>query len=381
MNRQPPRRHGSGAFRPRSSILRALLLALALMALALTAGCGGGSGGAADTTAPVGSLEVTGGTVLSAGTAIVIAFNESMDTGTLVLDGSLEPSAVASWADSSVPAALATPLAANDTLTLQPIAGTWPTGFDQTLTIDIKDAAGNAMPTLSLSMDIFEFVAFVHPEGDDATADGSSSLPYKTIQAAIGGSEASVIGTAVLVAAGEYSHDYRSDTTALVTMADLISLYGGYSATDWSERDPATHVTTLRDTSTTGGSYPAPNRAVTFPSTVNGDTYLDGFVVEGGGGVASAAIVVQNNANIRNNVIRGGAGGDSLGLRSVTAAGRSSRRTRLMEERDRAASALMPSTAISASPPTASAAALAPGCRRMPSTWAAPPLRTSRTTR
>jgi hypothetical protein len=207
------------------------------------------------------------------------------------------------------------PLAANDTLTLQPTAGAWPTGFGWTLTVNVNDAAGNPVPPVSRSFDIFTGVVFVHPIGNDSN-DGTPQAPLATVQAGLDKASAlEYVPGSVLVGAGTYTADYRSTEIPVAALTvDGISLYGGYSATDWSVRDPAVHVTTLQDTSSTGGDTVDPNRAVYVSTAITGATVLDGFTVQGGAGDMSSGAFVEGDATLRNNVFQGGSGDSSNGI-------------------------------------------------------------------
>ncbi|MFO0626252.1 MAG: hypothetical protein U0325_11610 [Polyangiales bacterium] len=74
---------------------------------------------------------------------------------------------------------------------------------------------------------------FVSPRGDDS-APGTREAPKRTVQAGI--NAAAPMGNAVYVAAGMYM--------GTVTLSSGVSVYGGYSPTDWSRA--ATNVTTIQ---------------------------------------------------------------------------------------------------------------------------------------
>jgi hypothetical protein len=107
-----------------------------------TAGTGGDGGtGGTDMTSPTATVDPTTVT-LGKTAAITIAFSESMDTATLVLDGALgDESDGGVWSMNN---------AANDTLTLSPTSS-WTSGPGRNLTVDAADLAGNALAPLARS--------------------------------------------------------------------------------------------------------------------------------------------------------------------------------------------------------------------------------------
>ncbi|MCH8842528.1 MAG: fibronectin type III domain-containing protein, partial [SAR324 cluster bacterium] len=137
--------------------------------------------------------------------------------------------------------------------------------------------------------------------GDDANP-GTATSPKLTIPAAIA---AASPGMVVHVAAGTYNVNYQSGTH--VVMAEGISIYGGYSAADWNDRDPVTYTTTITDQSATGGTGTSPNRAVYADASITTATVIDGFTINGGGGDYSSGIYNDiGSPTISNNTIDGG---------------------------------------------------------------------------
>ncbi len=98
-----------------------------------------------NTTSPTAAVSPVSGSAISENQQIVVTFNESMDTGTLVLGGSME-----SEGDDGV---WSTATYTNDTLTISP-ASVWSEGLGITLTIDCDDLAGDSVDTINLSYDM-----------------------------------------------------------------------------------------------------------------------------------------------------------------------------------------------------------------------------------
>lgn len=99
--------------------------------------------GGTDTTAPTATdISPADGATIAPTDAIVITFDTSMDTTSLVLAGVLAAEADGGvWSQTTV---------ADDTLTISP-ATEWTEGADLILTVDATDTAGNALTTLPLT--------------------------------------------------------------------------------------------------------------------------------------------------------------------------------------------------------------------------------------
>ncbi|MFH1829758.1 MAG: right-handed parallel beta-helix repeat-containing protein [Pseudomonadota bacterium] len=114
--------------------------------------------------------------------------------------------------------------------------------------------------------------------------------------------------SSVLVAEGTYQ--VLSGSTH-VWISEGVSIYGGFSK-DWMKRDPSVYITSIKDTSTSGGSWDSPNRAVEAGSSVTDATVIDGFKIEGSGGGATIVSAIFNHdgakLTISNNMINGGSG-------------------------------------------------------------------------
>ena len=116
-----------------------------LSAVLLLSACSSGGDDApatgGDTTAPTAVVTPDSGTTINAGISVVIRFNESMDTSSLVLGGSMvTDSDGGTWSTTTV---------ANDTLTISP-TDDWSTG-NASLTVAANDVAGNALSPLNLA--------------------------------------------------------------------------------------------------------------------------------------------------------------------------------------------------------------------------------------
>src|SRR5690606_32883194 len=172
----------------------------------------------------------------------------SIDPEALMLGGVLAP-------ESDAPVWSAT-ASENDTLTLRPQTS-WTVGFGRTLTVDVRDPAGNAL-TLETAFDVAAGTFYyVSAAAVDDTGDGlTPTTAKKTIQAAVA---AATPPAAVLVAQGSYL--VESGTETEIVLRDTVSLYGGHAA-DFSARDPAVFTSTVTDQAVAGGTFEAPNRAI-----------------------------------------------------------------------------------------------------------------------
>ena len=162
----------------------------------------------------VSSINAANGTILLAAQSIVITFDRSMDTGSLLIGGNMVAEAGSSvWSNTNT---------VNDTLTISP-ASTWTVGYwdnndgiAQELTIDATDLLGNPLSKLRLGY-IVDVIS-VSNSGDDANP-GTMNFPMAKIYSAI--QYADSIGVKnVYIQAGDYS-----GTTFLI---DGINVKGGF---------------------------------------------------------------------------------------------------------------------------------------------------------
>lgn len=161
---------------------------------------------------------------------------------------------------------------------------------------------------------------YVATTGDDSNS-GSGDKPLKTINAAITKAQ-SLSFSKVKIAAGTYSVNYQSSSHVVVV--EGISLLGGYSASNWADRDisdiqnDTAHQAVIKDSSSTGGSSVSTcNRALDIGSSVTSATVIEGLYIKGGdnGAAYTCGIVMTNsNAAIKNNYINGGGGTNTYGL-------------------------------------------------------------------
>lgn len=152
-------------------------------------------------------------------------------------------------------------------------------------------------------------------DGDDSYP-GSQDEPKKTIQAAIDIAESLYTTADVHVAEGTYSRDYNTDGIPVVLLKEGISIYGGYSDSDWSIRDPLTYITIIKDSSTNDGTSDNVNRAIDSGNGITENTIIDGFKIESGDGEASFAIFNHDGASptIQNNTICGSSYNNSVAI-------------------------------------------------------------------
>lgn len=152
---------------------------------------------------------------------------------------------------------------------------------------------------------------YVSDAGGDDAADGlSPTTAKKTINAAIAAARKPA---EIRVAEGTYrvtSHAGDPTYPQHITLKDGVSLFGGYSA-DFSTRDPAVHVTTITNMSTT-----AVARNIISDTNISRSTLIDGFTLIGGNSTTGIRTVqiLTGSPTIRNNVIVGGTTSDSYGI-------------------------------------------------------------------
>lgn len=295
-----------------------LLAGLSLLLTACGGGGGGGNGGGtADTTAPTAIVTTNApaapdSALIPANTVVTITFSESMDTtaGTWSLGGGLASESDSGiWSMSSVQ---------NDTLTISP-ASEWFAKPNRSLTIDARDLAGNAVATINLSYDVYHgTLYYVDTSRLDDTGNGlSPQTAKKYIHTAVANA---IAPATVLVNAGNYRLSHALGTH--VVLREKVSLYGGYSA-DFTQRDPATNITTIEDRSTTQTGSSILPHAVLYGKygliPITRATVIDGFTIQGStqaGADYTAAITLYGiSPTVQNNTINGGSGsGGSLGI-------------------------------------------------------------------
>ena len=233
----------------------------------------GEENGDTDTTPPEGTVAEEPELLLSDET-IVVWFDESMDTGSLVLGGLMAPESDGGvWSRT---------LVEDDTLTIAPM-DEWGVGEGRTLTVDAADSAGNSAERVGLEFSVFNAILYVStPEnGGDDENQGTADAPLASVGTAAGLIEG-LERTMVMVSAGTYDENG-------ITLPDGLLLYGGYSPDDWSIWDPVAYETVLQDTGTgTTGEEFSPNRVLYAGADVTESTVVRGFTIRGGEGTLNA---------------------------------------------------------------------------------------------
>ncbi len=164
-------------------------------------------------------------------------------------------------------------------------------------------AAGSQLNTIG-----YNGIVYVNDSGDDINNTGISTSPKATIQAGV--DLAYSLGIpAVHVAEGLYQK-----SGPVVTLKEGVSLYGGYSDTDWNTRGP-TDTSTIKDTNVAaGGTFASPHHAVQAGSGITSATIVDGFTIAGAtvlsepGDIYQAGLFITGAPTIQNNVLDGGSG-------------------------------------------------------------------------
>ncbi|MCX7037653.1 MAG: right-handed parallel beta-helix repeat-containing protein [Spirochaetes bacterium] len=256
-----------------------------------------------DYSTPKALLTFLGGSGIAKTTPIAIGFTETIDTASLRVGGSM-----AAESDGGVWSSKAS---TNDTLTIRP-KGQWSLGSGKTLTVECSDLEGYPTPKIDVTYGVLDGIVYVRTNGSDSNP-GTDDLPKKTFQEAIDTAAAVYASAEVHVAAGTYQ---PSD---VIDLKDGISLYGGYSPDQWSDRETDTDWP-LSGTGTS--EYPtiiqtsSDFAAVRIANTSHPVT-VDGFTVSGGvGGSGTTAIYCSNSTGVvlQSNVIDGGGGGLSIGI-------------------------------------------------------------------
>lgn len=146
---------------------------------------------------------------------------------------------------------------------------------------------------------------YVHAtEGADSN-DGTALEPVRTIPRGI--ERAVELGyDAVYVAEGSYPQN--SNDNQVVEMVAGVSLYGGFSAGTWDDRDPEAFPTVLTDMADVpGGATPqAPHYALVFPAGVPTTTQVEGFVIEASTQSFSSAVFAQGEGTVTGSRLVGG---------------------------------------------------------------------------
>jgi len=252
-----------------------------------------------------GSVEVRDGMGIDKQSALVLEFPRGMKRGDVVIGGDLlAESTGALWS---------TRADTDDTLSLAPKT-VWGPGSARSLSLAFVTATGTARSALALSLGVLDGVVYVRASDGCDAYPGTSDKPLRSVTKAVALAAGYYATATVRVAGGLYPVNYQSGTQ--VRLAKGISVLGGYDPSNWSNRDPTTFVSTIRDDSSSPSStYIC---AVECEAGLGGDALLEGFAIRGGGNssVATSFGVRCKDAGptIRNNDIIGGSGELSVGL-------------------------------------------------------------------
>lgn len=279
-----------------------------------------------DYSVTVSSITPSSDEIISGHEPITVVFNDTMDRSTVEsgISGDLDLTRICFvWSKS---------VKTDDTLTIRvkdsnnPLSY-WKAGSGQKLVITGKSLFGPDLTVMSLAYTVENRVYVRADDGNDSDTIGTSRSPLKTIQKGITLAQAVYEGAQakVLVAEGTYAADYTIDGPVVI-MADGISLYGGYLNTKWecSSYDSSTHRYTSESVientceAADGSDETNPTCAVFIPSSVSGQTVIDGFNIISGKGSFNesyyhSGILCKGNPIIQNNYICGRAASSNPG--------------------------------------------------------------------
>ena len=236
-----------------------------------------------DSVTPTADVSPVTATTISSTDIITVTFSETMNPAVLTLSGSMRSDFDwGTWQKTNN---------INDTLVLTPTSK-WTTGNGKTIDIYCEDLGGNSI-NINLSYNIIGGKIYVNVlTGDDSFA-GTETKPKKTIQAGI--NALTGLGLSfVYIAKGTYTEN--------LSLKPGISLYGGYSDTDWAVRDRNLYPTKIIAATSTALSI--------TDSAITTDSIVDGFIINGGFAVTdSKGIQISNcSPTIQYCTIDGGSG-------------------------------------------------------------------------
>ncbi|HPQ54270.1 MAG TPA: right-handed parallel beta-helix repeat-containing protein [Spirochaetota bacterium] len=228
---------------------------------------------------------------------IILTYSHDMQPDSLQLSGAMSGEASTQWTSGR-------------TLRIYP-ASQWTTAPKTALTVTCNDKNGTAV-TASLNYGIYESVICVSTTGSPANP-GSRAAPKSLIQDGITAASAAGIPSVVMVSEGDYNVP-----GIVADMADGISLYGGYSSSNWDKRDASLYITRMNDTRTAVTGTSIDNitllRTINYSGTIT-NSILDGFTINAAQiddntnetlQAASAAIYIEGaSPTIQNNIING----------------------------------------------------------------------------
>jgi hypothetical protein len=259
---------------------------------------------------PIAEISPLNGEGISDTTSIIIIFTEEMNPATLELSGTLiSQSNEGVWsADGGIP---------NTILTLSPLA-TWQQGSGHFFSLSCQDTDGYDLPAVIVTYGVLDGNVYVNSNDGSNANPGTASEPKADIRTAIELADRYYSTAEVRVSGGVYNVDYSEDSH--VVLVEGISVYGGYSPEDWSNRDPGAYESKIQDSSAIITGDPTPevdrSRAVACDPGITGATIFDGFTVVGGSGSVSIGFDCSAaEPTIQNNELSGGSGEYTAGLR------------------------------------------------------------------
>jgi len=208
--------------------------------------------------------------------------------------------------------------------------------FFSTITIAISFAALflGYVNTRFVRADVLAITRYVASSGNDLGDCSSSASPCRTIQYAVNNASS---GDTILVARGTYTYNQAADTCtflpqnglSVVCIVDkILSIFGGYSISNWSIADPSSNLTVIDGQNTYRGVFLLGFNTITTSLDMEGFTIQNGRTQGpntpgdpsgfGGGMVVSGARVTLRDMFFKNNKVYGdstnsGAGGAGTG--------------------------------------------------------------------
>ena len=265
---------------------------------------------------PKATVNFESGSGLAEDTEIVITFTGSINPATLELGGIIGGAASGVWSAGTDEDG--EPIE-NAVLTIRPTEK-WPLGSGKDLVVTGADAQEFALDPIEATYGVLDGVVYVHARDGNDLNPGTIDQPKKSIAAAVREAERVYDTAEVRVAEGTY----QSSTP--VTVSRYISLYGGYSADDWTVREGNKHWAV---TGTRQSAYPTVIKIVFVSTGAQGERpytlhiqtgnassiEIDGFYLTGGAGDNSVAVLIDNCSPVlRSNRIDAGSGRSSVAV-------------------------------------------------------------------
>ncbi|MFC1669819.1 Ig-like domain-containing protein [Spirochaetota bacterium] len=176
-----------------------------------------------------------------------------------------------------------------------------PSGATHLLVFTKNGAVENDVASNCRLVDVYNAL-YVHSASGSDGGNGTKASPYQTISYAI---SQAVEGTNINVAAGTYNE--------AILMKEGVSLYGGYNAANWDDRNNQDRENVTYSTEITGMQSAYANlRCVisTYYSNpkITSQTVLDGFKITAGSGYSGSTGITNyySSLTITNNTVYGG---------------------------------------------------------------------------